>query len=412
MIKYLFLLLCLGATLSSISQNANEFYRKADSLFKVKDYRGAAVFYANGIRSEGQQVAVGRYRSTASAWALAGEKDSAFHYLDMISTSGKVNKVIARNIEFGEEFIFLNKDKRWLPGIDRINKQAELNGYPQDEFIYGRKDGMALTLVRIRPKIKSNNRGIVYVISGSWFSSYNGIEVPTANAEQFLAKGYTVFAVMHGSQPRYAIPDAVNDIQRAVKYIRFNAAKLGIDPNHIGITGNSAGGHLSLMTALRDDQANPKAPDPVDRVSSRVQAVAVLYPPTDLLNWGTAGIKLVNEKEILKVNRTWGAVDFKIWNDRYALYEEVSDTAMRNKIGREISPINFVSKDDPPVFIIHGDADLVVPLQQSQILITTLNESGVENRFIIKKGGRHSSETMNPEWQEFAAWFDKHLRFE
>jgi acetyl esterase/lipase len=214
---------------------------------------------------------------------------------------------------------------------------------------------------------------------------------------------------MHGSQPRYAIPDAVSDIKRAVRYIRYNAGKFGIDPAHIGITGTSAGGHLSLLVATADDKINLTAPDPVDRVSSRVQAIAVLFPPTDLLNWGGPGMNMVNAKELLKAGKAWGAVDFRIWNEKYALYEEVADTAARSKIGWEISPINFVSADDPPVFIIHGDADQTVPLQQSQAIIAKFKEAGVPSNFIIKKGGRHNGDDMKPEWLGFVDWFDKYL---
>jgi dipeptidyl aminopeptidase/acylaminoacyl peptidase len=118
----------------------------------------------------------------------------------------------------------------------------------------------------------------------------------------------------------------------------------------------------------------------------------------------------VNAKELLKPARVWGAVDFKTRNERFNLYEEVTDTATRNKIGKEISPIYFVSADDPPVFIMHGDADVTVPLQQSQSIIAKFNETGVPDRFIIKKGGKHNGDDMNPEWQEFVDWFDKYLK--
>jgi acetyl esterase/lipase len=88
-------------------------------------------------------------------------------------------------------------------------------------------------------------------------------------------KVFSVFAVFHGSQPRYAIPDEVEDLKRAVRYIRYNGLKFGIDPNHIGITGGSSGGNLALLVATADDKINTTASDPVDRVSSRVQAIAV-----------------------------------------------------------------------------------------------------------------------------------------
>lgn len=373
----------------SFAQGQADFYKNGDSLYKIKDYKNSALAFADGIRAEGQAASTGRYRSCAASWALDGEADSAFYYLNLISKSEKANKVIAHNIEYGVDFISLKNDKRWQPVLIKIQNQAEVNGYPQEEFIYGRKDGIGLTLVQIKPKIKSNGKGILIVISGGFVSSYNGIEFQIASAEQFLAKGYTVFAIMHGSYPRYAIPDAVNDIKRAIRYVRYNAGKFGIDPDHIGITGGSAGGHLSLTVATADDKISTTASDPVDRVSSRVQAVAVLYPPTDLLNYGEPG---------------------KVFRENTTLYGAVTDTAARNKIGREISPLNFVSPDDPPVFIMHGDADTVVPLQQSQAIIARFNEAGVPNRFIIKKGGKHNGNDMNPEAMEFVDWFDTYLK--
>jgi acetyl esterase/lipase len=410
--KNFILLLCASLLFQlSFAQDAAELYKNADTLYKYKDYKKAAIAYSAGIRAEGQNnAAIGRYRSSVAAWALAAEVDSAFHYLNFISTSERTNKVLANNIEYSEDFISLYKDKRWKPLVEKINNQAVKNGYPQEEFVYGRKDGVGLTLICIKPKVKSNGKAIVYVQSGGWVSSYNGIEVNTQAGEQFLKKGYTVFVVMHGSSPRYAIPDAVNDIKRAVRYIRYNARKFGIDPDHMGITGTSAGGHLSLTIATADDKINATALDPVDRVSSRVQAVAVLFPPTDLLNWGGPGLNLINAKDAMKSRGSWGAADFKVWNDKFRLYEEVTDTVERNKIGKEVSPLNFVSPDDPPVFIIHGDADPTVPLQQSQAIITRFNEAGVPNRFIIKKGGKHNGNDMNPEWQEFVDWFDKYLK--
>jgi len=405
------LLLCSFLfTQLSFGQNAADLYKTGDSLYKARDYKNAAKTFNAGISMQNNNAAISRYRTAAGYWAMANIPDSAFYLLETISKSGKLTKVDWQRIEYGADFIPIQKDKRWEKALDNIRKQSEKNSYPQEEFIYGRKDGIALTLVCIKPKVKTNGKAIIYVVSGSWFSSYNGIEVSREAAEQFLAKGYTVFAVMHGSQPRYAIPDAVSDIKRAVRYIRYNAGKFGIDPNHIGITGTSAGGHLSLVIATADDKINPVAPDPVDRVSSRVQAVAVLFPPTDLLNWGGPGFNLLNAKEPLKMVKTWGAADFRVWNDKFALYEEVTDTAARNKIGRENSSIYFVSPDDPPVFIIHGDADPTVPLQQSQAIIARFNEAGVPNRFVIKKGGKHNGDQMNPEWQEFVDWFDKYLK--
>jgi acetyl esterase/lipase len=199
-------------------------------------------------------------------------------------------------------------------------------------------------------------------------------------------------------------------MKRSVRYVRYHAASFGIDPNKIGITGGSAGGHLSLCVALSDDKPDAEALDPVDRVSSRVQAAAVLYPPTDVMNWGGPGFSVVNAKEFVRARAAWGAIDFREWNDKFKTYDEITDTARRNIIGKEISPATHVSSDDPPVYIIHGDADRVVPLQQSKLIVGLFEKAGVKNRFVIKKGADHAVEDMLEEYKEFVPWFDQWLR--
>jgi acetyl esterase/lipase len=418
--RNLILLLCsLLLTQISFGQNAGDLFKTGDSLYKARDYKNAAIAFNAGISMQNNNAAISRYRSAAGSWAMANMPDSAFQLLKFISKSDKVSKIDLQQIEYGIDYAALRTDKRWNPVLDNIRKQAEKNGYPQEEFIYGRKDGMGLTLIMVKPrptgssgqaKVKSNGKAIISVRSGNWVSGYNGIEVQPYGIDQYLAKGYTVFAVFHGSQPRYAIPDEVEDLKRAVRYIRYNAGKFHIDPNHIGITGSSSGGNLSLLVATADEKIDPNANDPVDRVSSRVQAIAVLFPPTDVLNWGGKGNNMANAKELLKPYKVWGAFIYKTWNEAYALYDEVTDTSARNKIAKEISPIYAVSPDDPPVFILHGDADQTVPLQQSQSIIARFNEAGVINNFIIKKGGKHNADDMNPEWQQFVDWFDKYLK--
>ncbi len=281
------------------------------------------------------------------------------------------------------------------------------------EIIYGRKDGTALTMLELKPDGKSNGKAIVRVIAGNWLSSYEWASSPDVldiSKTLYTDRGYTVFEVVVGSQPRYAIPDEIKDVKRAVRYIRYNAKQLGVDPNHIGIEGSSAGGNLSLAVATADDKIDTASKDPVDHVSSRVQAVAVLYPPTDFLNWGGAGNNVIGAKNLQLQFHVYGAFDFREFTDSTTTYDFVTDNAVRDKIGREISPIYSVSSDDPPVFIIHGDADPTVPLQQSESIIAKFKEVGVPNNFIIKKGGKHKFDDMMPEVKQFADWFDKYLK--
>ncbi len=160
-----------------------------------------------------------------------------------------------------------------------------------DDVIYGRKYGMALTMNVFAPKENANGAAVIWVVSGGWFSAPEAAtsESPTSPVKELVGRGYTVFAVVHGSQPKFTIPEILQDMNRAVRYIRAHAADYKIDPDRIGITGGSAGGHLSLMQGCAGDQGDPKAKDPIDRVSSRVQAVACFFPPTDFLNYGKPG---------------------------------------------------------------------------------------------------------------------------
>ncbi len=404
------LLLCLLTMQYSMSQNVQGFYRMADSLYTAKDYGGAARAYNAGIKIQGAFMDVNRYLSASSSWALANEHDSAFFLLDRMSQFEKLVTSDVRNLENSKELSVLHTDKRWKGILANIKKRAAANTYQQNELVYGRKDGLALMMAQLKPKVKPNGRAIIRVLAGSWYSSFSWVERSVYYTRKYLDRGYTVFMVVLGSQPRYAIPDQVADLKRAVRYIRYNSGQLGIDPERIGIEGGSAAGHLSLIIATADEKTDSNAADPIDKVSSRVQAVAALFPPTDFFNWGASGLAMINVKEALLQNRVYGAFDFTAWNNSTSTYDRITDSNARNKIGREISPIYAVSSDDPPVFIIHGDSDRTVPLQQSEIFIARLKEVGVMNNFIIKKGGKHSEDDMSPETSQFADWFDKHLK--
>ena len=281
----------------------------------------------------------------------------------------------------------------------------------RDEIIYGRKDGMALTMVKLTSDAKpSNRRAIISVMSGGWFSSYDWMEWAVNDAKPLLERGYTVFCVIHGSQPRYTIPDAVADLHRAVRFIRYHAADYTIDGSKIGITGSSAGGHLSLMMGTDDAKGDTAAKDPVDRVSGKVQAVACFFPPTDFLNYGFAGGNILTAKPLLARRGFLAPFLFTEWDSVNKYYPIVTDSAKQKVIALEVSPIYHVSADDAPTFIIHGDADKTVPLQQSQIMIEKLKAAGVPCRLQVKPGADHGWDDMNAERALLADWFDKYLK--
>jgi len=290
-----------------------------------------------------------------------------------------------------------------------LTAQDSLN-YSKSEIIYGRKDGMGLTRTMLTPKAKPNGKAIISVLSGNWVSSERTRVRFPEWSKQYIENGYTVFGVMVGSQPRYTIPDEIADLKRAVRFIRYNAKDYGIAPDKIGITGSSSGGHLSLVIATADDIIDSKSGDPVDKVSARVQAVAVFFPPTDFINYGGANTSGKINQAGLVFARVASAFDFKVWNDTTGTFVSITDTEKRLAIAREISPINAVSSDDPPVMIIHGDKDVLVPMQQSESIIAKFKEAKVTCNFIIKEGGGHGWRNMDVEEKNFIEWFDKYLK--
>ena len=89
-----------------------------------------------------------------------------------------------------------------------------------------------------------------------------------------LNEGFTVIPVRHGSSPWFKVPEALADLRRAVRHIRFNAIRHQISPERIGVWGQSAGGHLSLMLGLASDDGDASSEDSLERTSNRVAAVS------------------------------------------------------------------------------------------------------------------------------------------
>jgi acetyl esterase/lipase len=269
------------------------------------------------------------------------------------------------------------------------------------DVIYGRKYGLALTMDVITPE-KPNGAAIIFVVSGGWFSRPEAIN--PGFVLEFLKRGYTVFAVVHGSQPKFTVPEIVDDMHRAVRFVRHNARQYNIDPDRIGITGASAGGHLSLMMATTGGPGDPRATDPVDRESSQVQAAAVFFPPTDFLNYGKAG----NEVFTLKPPFT-AAFEFKEFNKERAMFVPITDEKRVREIITRVSPAQHVTRDTAPVLFIHGDKDDLVPLQQSEWMLEKLKAARVPAELVVKKDGGHGWLTILEDTKPMADWFDKYL---
>ena len=225
------------------------------------------------------------------------------------------------------------------------------------DVVYGHKDGMALIYDVFTPP-EANGAAVLYMVSGGWFSRWQPPARRMARLGHLLDAGFTVFTIQHGSAPRFKVPDAVADVRRAVRHVRMHAERFGIDPARLGVHGGSAGGHLSLMLGLASDPGDGEAEDPVLRESNRVHAVVAYFPPVDL-------------EGIVGPNERFPALEF-----------DPTDA-------EAVSPIGFVSADDPPTLLIHGDKDELVPILHSERMASALDEAGVANRFIVIEGAAH-----------------------
>lgn len=249
------------------------------------------------------------------------------------------------------------------------------------DVVYGHKAGMALTFDVLQPANQRNGAGILYMVSGGWFSRWSPPEETARRFSELLDRGFTVFAVRHGSSPRFKVPEAHDDVERALRYIRGHAEDLGVEADRLGVFGGSAGGHLSLMLGLDPDPAVPDADDEVLGSPSGAAAVVAYYPPVDI-------------RPIVGPNERFPALEFD---------EELAPA---------ISPIRFVSPDDPPVLLVHGDADELVSISNSERLYRALQEEGVTSRFITIPGGDHGFSDPDHRAQAEEAmvdWFVEHL---
>jgi acetyl esterase/lipase len=257
------------------------------------------------------------------------------------------------------------------------------------DVVYGHKDGMALTFDVFKPA-RPNGAAVLHVVSGGWVSRWSlPTQLPAGIRDfyqQLLGRGFTVFAVRHGSSPRYVIPEIVPDVRRAVRFIRMTASRYGIDPNRMGVTGRSAGGHLSLMLGTASDAGNPASEDEVLRVSNRVAAVVAYYPPVDLDPVAGA---VVTERP----SKRFPALNFDL--------AEVPG----------VSPIRHVSPDDPPTLLIHGNKDELVPIAESEKIHRALQDHRVTTQFLVIEGAGHGfqGDDANRADRATVEWFVKHL---
>lgn len=270
--------------------------------------------------------------------------------------------------------------------------------------VYAMHSGLALLLDVYQPA-QSKGLGIVYINGSGWHAPLAQSAQPLketplgmAYVHALCAAGYTVFAINHRAAPRFHHPAAIEDARRAVRFIRHHAQDYGIQAERVGACGGSSGGHLACLLGLQAAPGLPEDEDPVNRHSGQVQCVVARAAPVDLrrLASGAAG----------SIVSSYLGMPYR--------GEAQGGYAQEQTTYREASPLQHVSAAAPPLLLIHGDADDLVPFEQSSLLHSALRSRGLVSELMTIPGGGHGPDfpgAVNPPDYLGAAtrWFDRHL---
>jgi acetyl esterase/lipase len=267
--------------------------------------------------------------------------------------------------------------------------------------VYGMVSGAALVLDIHRPA-KPNGLGIVF-IAGSGFQAdpaYGARPIKETQIDLWgpplTDAGYTVFSINHRGAPRFHYPAAIDDVQRAIRFVRHNARIYGIDGSRLGGLGGSSGGNLIALAAVRAAPGSPGDADVVNREPATLQAIVLRAAVTDLRNLPTAA----------GANFVVSYMEAPPGDSSKAAYDAAS-------------PVTQAASGAPPALLIHGDADDLVPYAQSVAMETALRAAGTTTRLVTVPGGKHGADfgaggPLPRAWPNYygetVRWFDRHLR--
>src|SRR5262245_59158467 len=249
---------------------------------------------------------------------------------------------------------------------------------------FGKGGDRPLKLHILRPKSapKEAMPVVVWIHGGGWMGGNKDSGI--GRLARFAERGYFCASVEYRLSSEAIFPAQIEDSKCAIRFLRARAKEYNLDPERIGVWGASAGGHLVALlgTAANVKELEGKGGWPDH--SSRVQAVCDYFGPADFLKWADK-----SHPAVIKL-----------------LGGEVKD---KKELAALASPVTHISKDVPPIFILHGDADKVVPLDQSEALLAALKKGGADATLHVVKGAGHGfgGAEIDKLVDDF---FDKHLK--
>lgn len=229
------------------------------------------------------------------------------------------------------------------------------NGHPRQKLdLYLPAQGTNLPLV-------------VWIHGGAWLAGSK----EQCRALPLLKDGFAAASVNYRLSQHAIFPAQLEDCKAAIRWLRAHARQYGIDPDRIGVWGESAGGHLAALLGTTGDITEFDTGENLD-VSSRVQAVCDWFGPTDFI----------------QMNRFPEVQDHDAPDSPESRL--IGGPVLENKDkARRANPITYVSKDDPPFLIMHGDKDRLVPINQSELLAEALKSAGLKVTFHVVRGAGH-----------------------
>lgn len=240
------------------------------------------------------------------------------------------------------------------------------------DVVYGHVDGMAMVYDVTLPESDANGAGVVFVISGGFLSSREQQALIAPVAEPLVDAGFTVFHLRHPSTPRYMAPEIYEALRLGMDHILTHAAQFDVDPSRVGVMGMSTGGLLALLLGLDVDETAGGA---------RPSAVVAYMPIVDL------------RTEVGNVQAT-------------------PSLGFPPELAPSLSPVDFITPDDPPVLFVHGVDDAVVPLESNSArMLPLLQAQGLIGELVTVDAGHElfSGEAKETADQAVVTWFETHL---
>jgi acetyl esterase/lipase len=235
---------------------------------------------------------------------------------------------------------------------------------------------------------------IIWVHGGGW---RGGSKQQLNRCWGVLERGFALASVEYRLSGEAIFPAAVDDCKAAVSYLRLNAAKLGVDPDRFGAWGSSAGGHLVSMLGVTGDTDKFTTHAVTQAASTKVQAVCNWFGPSDFL-------RMDDFPGSIKHNSANSA-------EAHFLGRPIPEIP---EIVQQANPITYISAGDPPFLHMHGDKDVVVPFNQSELLHAALEKAGVPTELYRVKNGGHglnkTDEGNDALFERVVAFFDRTLK--